>query len=187
MLKIFNEGKKLGIFLDDLQVSKKWLPKMYIDWFSGEQINEINPQNSFHSHCSAFVSSVCSRLKIPIIGPEFNVPTEGLANVQYQWLNDYGKIFGWTEIIHQNYIIKQTYAQVYANKGHIVIVCYYNTNDKNRGHIAIIKPCQITPIELLTYGPLVCQAGKINSSSIYLNKAFYGKDIDLCRFWIWNQ
>jgi hypothetical protein len=55
----------------------------YIDWYTSLKSND-NILNSFHSHCSSNVASICKRLNIQMYGPEFNIPTEGLANKQYK-------------------------------------------------------------------------------------------------------
>jgi hypothetical protein len=186
-IPINKNGIKLSTFINSLDVENKWKRNNYIDWYSGETINIVNKLNSFYSHCSSFVASVCKRLNIPIYGPEFNVPTEGLANKQYQWLFEYGEIYGWKHINNQNQLENEIFAQLMANNGYIVIVCHYHLINKNKGHIGVIKPYEIGIHDIIKYGCIIAQSGKRNSSNMYLVDGFRNKRNDCKYFYNKNK
>ena len=163
----------LKLFLSSLNVENKWKQEQSIDWLTGDiitDITKINKLDSWFTHCSSFVSSVCYQLHIPfLIPPEFR--TEGLANKQCKWLNTKGFEYGWVQILDID--IKK-----YVNKNYFIIACKYCENDPNHGHIAIV----INIINNIVY---VCQAGKKNSSYISLYDAFcYPKQV---QYWLYNK
>ena len=127
-------GYQLATFINSLDVENKWKKKHYIDWYTGLQSNDVYTGlqsnktilNSFHSHCSSYVASICKRLNVPMYGPEFNIPTEGLANKQYQWLFEHGHSYGWINIDKQSQLENEIFAQLIANNGYLVIVCHYH-------------------------------------------------------------
>ena len=174
-IPINKNGLKLANFINSLDVENKWKKNQYIDWYSGETINTINKLNSYYSHCSSYVASICKRLNIPIHGPEFNIPTEGLANKQYLWLLENGESYGWYKINKNNQIENEINAQLMANNGYLVIVCHYHLINKNKGHIAIVKPSEIDTHDIIKYGCMIAQSGKINSSNMYLINGFRNK------------
>ena len=182
-IPINNIGHQLANFINSLDVENKWKKRQYIDWYTGEPINIINKLNSFNSHCSSYVASICKRLNIIMYGPEFNIPTEGLANKQYQWLFEYCETYGWININkNNNQIENELFAQFMANNGYLVIVCHYHLNHPNKGHIAIIKPFEINTNDIIKYGCIIAQSGKRNSSNMYLIEGFGNKRKD-CKYY----
>lgn len=150
----------LKCFLTSLDVENKWKQEQSINWLTGETITDItkiNQLDSWFTHCSSFVSSVCNQLNIPILmPPEFR--TEGLANKQCKWLNTQGYKHGWLQIsLHD---IKK-----YVDANYFIIACQYCENDSNCGHVAIV-------VDISDDVPYVCQAGKKNSSYMCLYDAF---------------
>lgn len=160
-------------FLVSLDVKNKWKKECFVDWLSGEPIDDISKINYFDSwltHCSSFLSSVCFKLDVPFLIPP-KVRTEGLANKQYMWLSEHGIKYGWLKISKDN--IKN-----YINENYLIIACQYSTYDPNCGHVAIV-------IDYIDDDIYVCQAGKINSSYIKLCDAFC--DQNKVEYWIYNK
>jgi hypothetical protein len=152
----------LAKFYDSFDVENEWQQNRYISWKSGREIKEKNENNSYKTHCSAFVSAVSSRLGIPLLRPP-QVSTEGLANKQFDWLENNGIDNLWIKLK------SPLDAQETANCGYFVIAVYKNHNNSNGGHIAIVRPYQSEQNinkHVSHYGPRICQAGFINSSSI---------------------
>lgn len=188
MISIQSKGKILKKFLENQNVETKWKQNNYIDWLSGDTIIKelANPKDSFNTHCSAFVASICKQLNINILGPP-DVRTEGLANLQYDWLNNNNIENGWNNIDNAvataNAVAAPVAAQIYANNGYLVLMCYKNEINPNGGHIACVKPHMIDTNEVLNQGPQLCQAGKINSSSISASLTFSKQNQPKCKFY----
>jgi hypothetical protein len=171
-MEISYRGNVLKEYLFSLDVEHNWLQNQYVDWLTGTKkiIDFSIPDNldSFYTHCSSFVSSVCYQLHVPFLIPNTHIKTEGFANKQCIWLHDYGNANSWIQI-HKNNVMHE------ANKGYLIVATYYNLNDCNCGHIAIVCPCeqsnQSEQSEIC-----VCQAGLTNSSCMNILKAFTHHD-----------
>lgn len=160
-------------FLLELDVENKWKQECFVDWLSGETINDISKINyldSYFTHCSAFLSAVCFRLHIPFLIPP-EVRTEGLANKQCNWLNKKGNEYGWL-LTARDQLVN------YVNNNYFIVACQYCTSDPNCGHVAVIVDCVDNDI-------FVCQAGKINSSYMNICDAFCCPD--KVQYWIYNK
>jgi hypothetical protein len=157
---MLSNTSELCIFYDSFNVEKMWKKNSYIDWMTGLSTTEQNFNNSYKTHCSSFVASVASHLNIPFLFPSNDIGTEGLANKQYDWLEEHGKNNFW-------FRAETSYdAHILANHGYFVVAVYKNINDINNGHIVIIRPHKSDKKIIERNGPKVCQAGNINSSSI---------------------
>jgi hypothetical protein len=186
-MELVEGGQKLREYLFSLDVEHNWLQNQHVNWLSGKTINSsmIDPLDSFYTHCSSFVSSVCYQLNIPFLIPntELGVRTEGLANKQHLWLKEYGNKNGWTEINKDNVMSE-------ANMGYIIIATYHNYHNCNCGHIAIICPHkrskQFEQSEQLEKEEIkICQAGMTNSSCMNISDAFtHHNNIT---YWIYKQ
>ena len=65
-------------------------------------------------------------------------------------------------------------AQALANSGALVVASYHNHRDDKPGHIAIVRPAATTPQAIAAVGPMVIQAGTVNSASIPAKDGFAG-------------
>ena len=163
------DSLKLFFILSD--VENKWKQNQYVNWLTGEETLEENKLDSFSTHCSAFVSSICYKLNIPMLSPP-HVGTEGLANKQYEWMCEIGTKHGWKEI-------NKNVAQKTANKGIIVFIGYYHPDDNTKGHVAFVSPNKdLNKIK-------ICQAGLINSSCTDIENGF--SNHKMCRFWKYDN
>lgn len=152
-------------FYDSFDVEHRWPKNKYVSWISGKETKNMNYDDSHFIHCSAFVSSVSKKLNVPLLRPP-KVRTEGLANKQYDWLEFKGRKYGWVKL-ESGYD-----AQMCSNMGYFVIGAYKHFTDPNEGHIGIVRPYECDENHINKYGPKICQAGFINSSSIDARDAF---------------
>ena len=161
----------LDNFLDNIDVQNKWSQNSYINWLTGEKKPDGTPDESFMTHCSAFVASVCTQLNVPILRPpEHN--TEGLANAQHDWLISDGSKYGWYRIMSGED------AQNEANNCKLVLVAYRNHLNDKGGHIAILRSANTDTDNELQ----VCQAGLVNSIRRPLSLCFIGDHKDKCKY-----
>lgn len=156
----------LANFYDSFDVENKWTRNKYVNWISGKISKEKNIKNSYATHCSSFVACVAYNLNLPFLYPDNDndIGTEGLANKQFDWLEKNGLFNLWIKLK------SPLEAQISANCGYFVIAVYKNVKDLNCGHIAIIRPyyndAYSMEKQVDKFGPRICQAGFINSSSI---------------------
>jgi hypothetical protein len=190
LLVLSDDGHKLANILNSLDVENFWLQNRFIDWYSGKEINseekkicKNNNYNSYYTHCSSFVKSVCFRNNIEMYGPP-DIETEGLANKQYDWLELHGKKYGWIKINNIKNIQYdcEIQAQKKANLGYLVLMLFKNKNDQNKGHIAVVKPENITESNVKINGCKICNVGICNLSSVNSHICF--KDFMECVFWM---
>jgi len=167
-LSMNEKGHALKKFYLDLHVEDLWISGHHINWETGEPDNSSSDQD-IHTHCSAFVAAACKRLNIYLLRPpDHNMQL--LANAQYDWLSspDAGKK-GWKAIIAGN-IYEE--AQQYANNGYVVIAVIKNKNLRLPGHIALVRPAEISKEKLAESGPMLIMAGTHNFNYISLKSGF---------------
>jgi hypothetical protein len=167
LITLDSAGYKLRKFYLDQHVDSLWITGHHVNWETGVPDNP-NATIDIGSHCSAFVASVCKQKGIYILRPPAH-DTELLANAQYNWLHSADAIKkGWKQI-SQN---RMETAQRLADSGVIVVATFKNQNPKWSGHIAFVIPAEITTDSIAASGPMMIQAGRINSNSIPLKKGF---------------
>jgi hypothetical protein len=155
------QGQKLAQALDSMGVEGKWIAGAHIDWETGLPDGRPERMPGRHTHCSAFVAAFAKRLGIYILRP----PEHGqvlLANAQNEWLAGEGAAAGWRPIS------SALEAQTLANAS------YHNHRDDKPGHIAIVRPAATNPEAIAAVGPMVIQAGTVNSASIPAKDGFAG-------------
>jgi hypothetical protein len=144
-------GKQLRAKLDSLHVEDHWQAGEHItNWKTGEADDK---EGGPRTHCSLFVAAVCSELELPMLNPP---PQTHLANRQQEWLLKEGKEKGWKRVKD---VVK---AQRLANQGVLVLASYKNGNPKKAGHIAVVRPAEVTVEEVQEKGPRITQAGARN-------------------------
>lgn len=160
-------GRWLAAQLEALGVESKWIAGHHIDWRSGLPDGRPERGNGRHTHCSAFVAAAAEQLGVHILRP----PEHGqvlLANAQFEWLGEDGADEGWRPLRDGEA------AQAAANAGDFVVAAYESHRDDKPGHIAILKPAPRSEAELAADGPLVIQAGTVNSAAVSLRAGFSG-------------
>jgi len=161
------KGEKLAQALDSMGVESKWIAGQHIDWETGLPDGRPERMPGKHTHCSAFVAAAAQSLGVHILRP----PEHGqklLANAQYHWLESDGAAEGWRELPDP------AAAQAAANAGELVVASYLSHNEEKPGHIAIVKPAARSAAELAAAGPLLIQAGTVNSAAISMRDGFAG-------------
>jgi hypothetical protein len=161
------QGEKLVQALDSMGVESKWIAGAHIDWETGLPDGRPERMPSRHTHCSAFVAAFAKTLGIYILRP----PEHGqvlLANAQNEWLAGDGAAQGWRPVA------SPLEAQGLANSGVLVVASYHARRDDKPGHIAIVRPAATTPEAIAAVGPMVIQAGAVNSASIPAKDGFAG-------------
>jgi hypothetical protein len=168
---VFSENAKghaLKEFYLGLRVEDLWLSGHHIDWETGEPDNSASTQD-MHTHCSAFVAAACKRLNIYILRPPDH-SMQLLANAQCDWLQTpEADKMGWKLIESGDRYEK---AQDYANSGHVVIAAVKNSNPKLPGHIALVRPADISTAQLTESGPMLIMASTHNFNYISLKSGF---------------
>jgi hypothetical protein len=162
------KGRALKKYYLDLRVEELWISGQHINWETGEPDGSPSDQD-IHTHCSAFVAAACKRLNIYLLRPPDH-KMQLLANAQYDWLNspDAGKN-GWKAIMAGN---NYEEVQQYANKGFVVIAVIKNRDSQLPGHIALVRPAEISKEKLAESGPMLIMAGTHNFNYISLKSAF---------------
>jgi hypothetical protein len=162
------KGLALERFLDGLDVDRRWIAGVHIDWETGIPDGKPEKLPGKHTHCSAFVASAAKKLGIYILRP----PEHGqvlLANAQFEWLEgEQGRVNGWRPIADG------IAEQAAANEGDLAVATYHNKHDDKPGHIAIIRPGTKTAQAIAAEGPNVIQAGGTNYMSTNLKQGFAG-------------
>ena len=163
------KGRALKKFYLDLRVEELWISCHYINWETGEPDSSSLDQN-IHTHCSAFVAAACKRLNIYLLRPPDHKMQLLANNAQYDWLSspDAGKK-GWKAITAGN---NYEEAQQYANNGYVVIAVIKNKDLRLPGHIALVRPAEISKEKLAESGPMLIMAGTHNFNYISLKSGF---------------
>jgi hypothetical protein len=151
-------GERLASFLDDSEVSHRWLAGWHVDWRTGERDRTEPGGPEAKTHCSVFAAAMAERLGIYVLRPPQH--RQGLlANAQMRWLRDHGAQDGWRAL--GSYVE----AQEAANRGELVLEAFENPDRHKPGHIAIVRPSDKTRAELDRDGPQETQAGGLNAIS----------------------
>jgi hypothetical protein len=162
------DGRALKEFYLSLHVEDLWLSGQHVNWQTGEPDNPSAEQD-IHTHCSAFVAAACAKKNIYILRPPDH-SIQLLANAQYDWLQtNEAKKMGWVKIESDGAYEK---SQVLANKGYFVLATFKSKNPKLPGHIALVRPAEITTDQLAESGPMLISAGTHNFNYISLKSAF---------------
>ena len=167
VVPINNSGNQLQQFYLNLDVEHLWLAGHHINWETGESDNP-NATKGIKTHCSAFVAAACKKLGVYILRPPEHSDIL-LANAQYDWLHTNMDNSGWRMITDDNVYES---AQNLANQGCVVAAVYKNPNSHKPGHIALVMPYELADTSLMNRGPMLIQAGNINSSAIQLKNGF---------------
>ena len=161
-------GLRLREWLDNSGVDHLWLPEFAVNWQTGEKIASYgyDPHGQEHTHCSAFVASAAMHLGVYILRPPEH-SQDLLANAQVGWLSSPdGAAHGWQQVPDV------TVAQTRANQGDLVVGSFQNPSPSEPGHIAIVRPSNISDDRLSEDGPYVTQAGGHNHISVALKHGF---------------
>jgi hypothetical protein len=153
--------------LQSLDVEHRWIAGAHVDWRTGLPDGSSETLPGHHTHCSAFVAAAAEKLGVYILRP----PEHGqvlLANAQYEWLGEDGAGSGWRRL---DGLLE---AQLFANRGFLVVASYRSHRDNKPGHIAIVLPGDKSAEEIEAEGPNVMQAATVNSASISLRAGFAG-------------
>jgi hypothetical protein len=163
-----SRGRALKEFYLSLGVETHWIAGAHINWETGEP-DDLNASQDIHTHCSAFVAAACKKLNIYILRPPEH-SLQLLSNAQYDWLlSKEGRQNGWVPIDTGNVYYA---AQERADKGYVVICIYKSMDPALPGHIAIVRPAEITSEKLVASGPMLVMAGTHNFNYISLKSGF---------------
>lgn len=164
---VARNGDWLARQLEAMGVESKWIAGHHVDWRTG--LPDGRPEVSLgrHTHCSAFVAAASEKLGVHILRPPEHSQVL-LANAQFEWLGADGVDEGWRPLRDGES------AQAAANAGDLVVAAYESHRSDKSGHIAIVKPAARSKAELAADGPLVIQAGTVNSAAVSLREGFSG-------------
>lgn len=172
--KIAPAGDSLKAFYLSLNVENLWIAGSHVNWETGVA-DKPDAKSGTHTHCSAFVASVCKRLNIYVLRPPEHKQIL-LANAQYEWLSSADAVAdGWKPVTGDN--VFET-AQTLANNGTVVIAICKNPEEKKPGHAALVMPAEISKRMLSEEGPVVIQAGTHNHNKVSLKAGFKSHLID---------
>jgi hypothetical protein len=157
----------LSQFLDNENVEKKWLAHQYVNWETGEPDRLDLPLTpSSHTHCSAFAASVAKQLGVYILRPPEHKASR-LATAQADWLaSKAGQQAGWAQLA------SMAEAQRHANLGELVVAVYPSPDPEKSGHIAILRPAELSAEDLAENGPEEIQAGRTNYNRTRVRTGF---------------
>ena len=158
-------GRALAHFLDASDVTQRWLSGWHADWRTGEADRAEPGGPEAKTHCSAFVAAMAECVGVYVLRPPEH-PQNLLANAQMRWLRDHGAEQGWQTL--PSYVDAQTA----ANRGELVLEAFANPNPHKPGHIAIVRPSEMTRDELDRDGPQETQAGGPNALSVSTASGF---------------
>ncbi len=149
--------------LDQSGVEQLWLPGYKVDWRTGQPDPADKPGKT---HCSAFVAAFLANQAIYILRPPEH-SAKLLANAQMAWLeSENASQQGWQQLSSMQA------AQAKANQGKWVVAAYANPDPTKPGHIAIVRPADLSVAELHQAGPQITQAGYRNYLSSNVKTGF---------------
>lgn len=164
-------AKSYNAVIDQFQVDKnpRYAPR------------RISQNSRIQTFCNIFVSDVTEAMGAPLphwVDKSGNPASPGAGahelngNASVDWLARHGSRFGWKEVSEEE-------AQEYANKGHPVVAGQKEIGKSRIGHVAIVRPGQIT-----NNGPAVANAGAKNTNSSQVARVFgSGYRAGLIRYW----
>ncbi len=158
-------GRALARLLDDMHVEQHWIAGHHVNWQTGDPDGLAVPIEGHHTHCSAFVAAVATKLGVEILRPPGHSQIL-LANAQCEWLGSEGLQRGWQSVA------TPLEAQKLANRGALVVACHVDPDAKLPGHIAIVRPAALSRRRIESEGPQITQAGIENLRSAPLAEGF---------------
>jgi hypothetical protein len=165
-------GQWLATCLDRLNVEHHWLRGHdHVAWRTGLRMERehgvrLTPLKQDETHCSAFAAAAADALGIDLLHPPEHSHVL-LANAQYDWLpSEAGRHAGWRAVT------SPIDAQRLANSGELVVAVFKNPDGAKAGHIAIVRPSEVTDARIEAEGPQITQAGFNNYRSAPLASGF---------------
>jgi hypothetical protein len=160
-------GQQLAAELDGMNVEALWIAHQHVNWETGEPDRGAAYEGpGKHTHCSAFAAAAAKRLGVYLLRP----PEHGqqlLANAQAKWLpSGEAASQGWRGIASSEA------AQTQANRGNLVLVVFANPDQREPGHVAIIRPSVKSRAALERNGPDIIQAGTHNHTRTVVRVGF---------------
>lgn len=143
-------GLALAAFLDSLQVDRFWARGVSVNWLTGAAGGSgPNMTEGTASHCSSFAPAV-AHLRGVYLLRQPDASDLNLANRQADWLRT-NLASGW-------YLINSPVAaQHMVNTGALVVASC--KEDAGSGHIAVLRPSIRSDVDVLAFGPQICQSG----------------------------
>jgi hypothetical protein len=165
-------GQWLATCLDRLDVERHWLRgHEHVAWKTGLPLTRehgvrLTPLQQDETHCSAFAAAAADALGVYLLHPPEHSHVL-LANAQYDWLpSDAGRKAGWRAVE------TAIDAQCLANAGELVVAVFKNPDGTKAGHIAIVRPSDVSDARIEAQGPQITQAGFNNFRSAPLASGF---------------
>lgn len=166
------EGEALAARLDAFHVEQHWLRgDRRVRWRTGDVTPESDGQLppkllKDETHCSAFAAAAAEKLGVYLLHPPEHSQVL-LASAQADWLpSEAGRSAGWKALT------MAIEAQSAANAGQLVLAVFKSPDVKKPGHIAIIRPADVTVADLARTGPRITQAGFTNFQNAALADGF---------------
>jgi len=160
-------GQALADQLDASGVDHRWLAGQHVNWQTGEP--DSGTEDGGHgraSHCSAFVGAFAQQMGIYVLRPPQHSQIL-LASAQVAWLGSpAAQQAGWRPLQDMRE------AQTLANQGHLVLATFPSPHPRKPGHIAIVRPAELSEPELQANGPQITQAGQQNYLSTTTRQGF---------------
>ena len=156
-------GVQLAEQLQNSGVERLWLAGKHVDWESGEPDQGEKPAKS---HCSAFAAAFAKKRDVYLLRPPQHSQVL-LASAQVVWLqSDAARTVGWRAVADARA------AQTLANQGQLVVAGFQSPAPHKPGHIAIVRPAELSEQDLQQNGPRLTQAGQKNYLSVNARIAF---------------
>lgn len=160
-------GQALAAQLDATGVDHLWLAGQHVNWQTGEP--DSGTEDKGHgraSHCSAFVGAFAQQRGVYVLRPPQHSQIL-LASAQVAWLGSpAAQQAGWQALPDMRT------AQTLANQGHLVLAAFPSPHPRKPGHIAIVRPAELSEAELQANGPQITQAGQQNYLSTTTRQGF---------------
>jgi len=160
-------GQALVAQLDATGVDHLWLAGQHVNWQTGEP--DSGSEDRGHgraSHCSAFVGAFAQQQGVYVLRPPQHSQIL-LATAQVAWLSSpAAQQAGWQPLQDMRQ------AQTLANQGRLVLAAFPSPQPRKPGHIAIVRPAELSESELQANGPQITQAGQQNYLSTTTRQGF---------------
>jgi len=164
--EITEKGTRLLLFYNHLDVEHHWLKGNTIDWESGVRTEPASSGTDNYGYAAEFVAAVCKKLKIRFPGPDECREGDLLINEQYNWIKEKGKKNKWEGNR------RDVEAQRLANEGNLVIAIFPGKTPGQPGHIALVRPANLTQEMIEDEGVQLIQAGTKNYTSTSAKEGF---------------